>query len=85
MALGEDINPLEIYERDEWTCGICTKPIDRRLRRPSWWCATLDHIRPMRCFESAPEFYHTRANLQASHWKCNMDKGDTLCEDEMAQ
>lgn len=73
MAVGEKINHLEIFERDNWICGICKKPIDKALRQPNKWCATLDHIVPL-CVGG----FHIATNVQASHYQCNMQKGADL-------
>lgn len=72
-AAGESINHLEIFERDKWVCGICTEPVDKRLRGDNWMRATLDHIIPL-----CQGGQHTKTNVQCSHWKCNMSKGGQL-------
>lgn len=85
MSLGEEIVHLEIFERDNWMCGICKEPINRYLRKPNWYCATLDHVLPMKCFTDTPSLYHTHENVQAAHLKCNLDKADDIMADcEMA-
>jgi 5-methylcytosine-specific restriction endonuclease McrA len=73
MAKGEQIVALEIFERDNWICGLCSKPINKWLRCPSWWAATLDHIIPL-----SKGGQHIATNIQAAHLKCNLDKGDTF-------
>ena len=65
----EPIDPLAIYHRDNWTCGICTEPIDQKLDYPDLRCATLDHIHPM-----ALGGGHTPDNVQAAHFICNSTK-----------
>jgi 5-methylcytosine-specific restriction endonuclease McrA len=80
-AAGEDIDHLTVFERDEWTCGICNKPIDRKLRKPNPMCATIDHI--VEICEAlrqgwAVEKIHTYANVQASHMQCNLDKSQQV-------
>lgn len=80
-AQGEEFHALEIFERDNWTCGICFTKIDRRVRYPAWKCATLDHIVPIAAALAAgwpEETIHTRANVQAAHLRCNLTKADTL-------
>lgn len=63
----EHINPLTIYERDNWTCGICGKPVDKRLGYPDHKSATIDHIIPI-----AQGGTHTQDNVQCAHWDCNI-------------
>ncbi len=80
-ALGEEFDCMEIFERDRWTCGLCNKPINKRIRYPSWKCATLDHIVPIAkalALGWPPEKIHTRDNVRAAHLRCNLDKGDAL-------
>ncbi|MBW5481179.1 HNH endonuclease [Streptomyces bambusae] len=70
-ATAAQVDPLDIYERDQWACQLCHKAIDPAAEWPDPWSATLDHIKPV---SQAGE--HTAENLQASHWVCNIRKGD---------
>lgn len=79
MSLGENIVHVEIFERDGWVCWLCERPIDRRLRQPNWWCATIDHVRPMCAFEDLSK-WHTRDNVRAAHAYCNYTKGDSIMD-----
>lgn len=72
---GDDIDRLVVFERDEWTCGICHDPIDKLLRHPDPWAATIDHIIPL-CQGGE----HVWTNVQASHATCNAAKGGQLEE-----
>lgn len=76
MRRGDNIRHLDIFERDEWICGLCSTLIDRHLRGDSWMRATLDHIVPL-----SKGGTHTFDNVQAAHWRCNMAKGDRLTLD----
>lgn len=76
MAMGEDINHCEIFERDNWTCGICGGAIDKRLRKPNHYAATIDHIIPCTKWLDDMSKWHSRLNVQAAHWICNMRKSD---------
>lgn len=79
-AAGDDIDHLQVFERDEWTCGICNKPIDKTLRNPDPKCATVDHIVEIsRCIEEgwAEHLIHTYDNVQAAHLRCNLDKSQS--------
>ena len=68
----EPINPAEIYERDNWTCHICSEEIRRvpgnEVDIDGW---SLDHVIPMS--HGGP---HLKWNVAASHWGCNVLKGD---------
>lgn len=78
MAAGDDVVHLIVFERDNWTCGICGKKIDKRFRQPNPNCATIDHIIPISVAleEGWPtDTIHTYANVQAAHLSCNLDKG----------
>lgn len=78
---GEEFTPLEIFERDNWTCGICQEPISRYIRYPAWKSATIDHKVPI-CValrDGWPvEEIHTRDNVQAAHRRCNELKADRV-------
>jgi hypothetical protein len=66
----EDFLDIEIFERDNYICGICHKRINRQRRCPDPLSVTLDHIVAI-----ANGGNHTRDNVQASHFGCNMSKG----------
>lgn len=68
-ATVEVFDPVEIFERDGWVCGICTEPIDPNVRYPDHECASLDHVIPL-----SRDGEHSRANTQASHLRCNKSK-----------
>lgn len=72
----EVFTPLEIFERDRWTCGLCAEPIDPTLRWPDTGSVSLDHIVPL-----ARGGGHTRANCQAAHLGCNAAKGARVTEE----
>lgn len=79
MARGEKIVHLLVFQRDEWTCHLCSKIIDKYLRGDSWMRATLDHVIPL-----SKGGTHTYDNVAAAHWLCNMAKGDRLTLDAPA-
>lgn len=65
----ELFDPVEIFERDGWVCGICEGDIDPALSYPDPQCASLDHVIPL-----SRDGLHTRVNAQASHLRCNLRK-----------
>ena len=71
----ESISPREIHERDGWTCGICTEPIDRELSYPDPMSPSLDHVVPL-----SRGGHHVRTNVQSAHLLCNVIKNDYIGE-----
>lgn len=72
-AKGDDINCLILYELHGWICWICREPINRRLRLPSYWAATVDHVVPL-----AAGGTHTWDNVAPAHALCNFQKADRM-------
>jgi 5-methylcytosine-specific restriction endonuclease McrA len=72
-AYVESFHAKEIYERDNWTCGICDEPIDPASKLPDRMSASIDHIIPI-----SKGGTHERANVQAAHLHCNVSKGAKL-------
>jgi predicted nucleic acid-binding Zn ribbon protein len=66
-------NPLpsfiDIADRDQWKCGICGKPVNRRLEYPAPLAGSLDHLLPVSRGGS-----HDPSNLQLAHFRCNWSK-----------
>jgi hypothetical protein len=66
----------DVFERDNWICHICDKEIDpraeNRVDRPS-----LDHVIPI-----AAGGTHTLENVRASHLRCNIQKSDSLLDED---
>lgn len=69
----EDIDPLAVYERDRYRCGLCGGPIDMSTQKPHPRSPTIDHILPLVHGGS-----HTYANVQAAHFMCNSTKGHRI-------
>lgn len=67
------VDRQEIFERDNWICGICGEPIDSQLEFPHPMSVTLDHIVPL-----AKNGTHEPENVQAAHFKCNCSKGSKV-------
>lgn len=56
------------------TCGICGKPIDRKLKAPHPLSPVVDHIIPVK----KGGHPSSMDNLQLAHWTCNRQKSDKL-------
>lgn len=69
-AFIEEVWRTKVYERDNWTCRICNKPVDREAQVPEHFAPTLDHILPL-----ALGGDHSYANIQTAHFICNSRKG----------
>ncbi len=67
----ERLDPLAVFERDGWICGICGKPVSKRWKSPDPRSASLDHIVPLSRGGS-----HTWENVQCAHRGCNVMKSD---------
>lgn len=55
-------------------CAICGKPVDRSLKYPDPWSATVDHIIPVAKGGHPSDI----DNLQLAHFRCNRLKSDNL-------
>jgi 5-methylcytosine-specific restriction endonuclease McrA len=75
-AKGDEINHLVLFMMHGWTCWICREQINPRLRKPSLWAATVDHIIPL-CKGGT----HTWDNVAPAHATCNFSKADGLDTD----
>ena len=64
------INIYNIYKRDRWKCGICGLRVNKKLKHPHPYSASLDHIVPLSKGGS-----HTPSNVQLAHLRCNLSKG----------
>lgn len=65
------VSEIEIYERDNWTCQLCGKRVNRKLISPHPMSATIDHIIPL-----AKGGTHEPKNAQLAHRICNCKKSD---------
>jgi hypothetical protein len=70
---GELIVNADIFDRDGWACQLCARPIDQALTYPHPMSASLDHKQPL-----SSGGLHVSANVQASHLRCNMSKGNRV-------
>lgn len=72
----ERISHTAVFIRDNWTCGICGKRVDRSAKAPDPLSPSIDHVIPF-----AKGGSHTYGNVQCAHFGCNSIKGarvDTL-------
>lgn len=68
-----------IYERDNWTCQLCQKPVDPTLHYLDSWSASLDHVIPQ-SHQLIPD--HSPKALRLAHRWCNGARGDGTNMDE---
>lgn len=78
MAAGEEIDPVEIFDRDEWICGICNELVERHRRCPDPLAATLDHRVPLSKWTDDIDLWHRKENVRCSHKICNEVRSDDL-------
>lgn len=60
--------------KTENICGICGKPVNKKLKYPDPMSAVIDHIIPV----SKGGHPSAIENLQLAHWSCNRQKSDKL-------
>jgi len=72
-AKGDSIVALDVFEAHGWICNICQKQINKYLRVPNWWAATIDHVIPL-----AEGGTHTWENVAPAHLRCNLEKGNRM-------
>lgn len=72
-ATVEPFARVEVFERDNWMCGICGAEVSADAPPRSPMSASLDHIIPL-----ARGGAHTRENTQCAHLVCNMRKSDSI-------
>ena len=73
----ETFAPLEVFERDRWTCHLCGRRTLRTEVVPHPRAPTLDHVIPLA--QGGP---HTRANTRCACFLCNAIKGDRSTQPE---
>ena len=55
-------------------CAICGQPVNKALKYPDPFCATVDHIIPL----SKGGHPSDLSNLQLAHLRCNIQKSNSL-------
>lgn len=79
-ATAERFDPLEVFDRDGWVCGLCSLPVDPDRAWPDPMSPSLDHVVPL---SAGGE--HSRANTQLAHWLCNVRKGARVAEADLLE
>lgn len=69
-AIGAPFTNLEVFERDDWVCQLCSSPVDRALAWPDPESPSLDHVVAL-----ANGGAHSFDNVQLAHLRCNIQKG----------
>lgn len=72
------VSRAKIFKRDNWTCQICGKKVNRKLEYPHPMSASIDHVIAL-----ANGGTHEPANVQLAHFICNSvkssnDEGEQL-------
>jgi 5-methylcytosine-specific restriction endonuclease McrA len=65
----EKFLPVEVFERDGWTCYLCLRPVDKDVKYPHRLAAVLDHVVPL-----ADGGEHSKSNTACAHNVCNAKK-----------
>lgn len=68
-ATVESFTPAEIFDRDDWVCGLCMGAINKATPYPNPMSVSLDHVIPL-----SRGGAHSRQNTQAAHLVCNLRK-----------
>ena len=55
-------------------CGICGKPVNKKLKSPDPMSPVIDHVIPV----SKGGHPSAIENLQLAHWTCNRQKSDKM-------
>lgn len=66
----------EIFERDNWTCQLCGRKVNRNVTVPHPDAPVLDHVIPLD--KHGP---HVPDNVQCAHFMCNSIKGARVGDD----
>ena len=64
---------VEVFERDDWLCGLCGAQVDKDLVWPDPMSASLDHIIPL-----SRGGAHKLDNVQLAHLACNIRKNNQV-------
>lgn len=73
LRSGDDINPLEVYKRDAWTCQMCNKRVLMDKSAPHPRSPTMDHIIPL-----SRGGTHIWSNVRCACFRCNCKRGNRI-------
>jgi len=59
-------------------CGICGKPVDKKLKYPDPMSPVIDHIIPVNGPGGIQGHPSDISNLQLAHWACNRAKSNKM-------
>lgn len=65
----------KVFERDDWICRLCLKPVKRDAVVPHPKAPTVDHILPL-----ALGGAHVYENVQCAHFICNSRKSHVVAQ-----
>lgn len=71
----EPYSSRDVFERDEWICGLCNSWVNSELRHPDPWSASIDHIIPL-----SSDGIDAWDNVQLAHLQCNQRKNRNRVE-----
>ena len=63
------VDPQKVYDRDQWRCHLCRKPVPKTATYPHPRSASIDHIVPL-----AEGGEHSYRNVATAHLVCNTAK-----------
>jgi 5-methylcytosine-specific restriction endonuclease McrA len=72
---GQRVYRRKVFERDDWICRICRKPVKRDAVVPHPKAPTVDHILPL-----ALGGAHVYENVQCAHFICNSRKSHVVAQ-----
>lgn len=75
-AKGDKIDALTLFEMHGWVCCLCQKKINKYLRVPNWYAATIEHLIPI-----SRGGAHSWDNCRPAHLICNLRKDNQYPDD----
>ena len=69
-AFVEPVDYLTVFEKNNWICQLCNRPVSKLRDKRLVDIASLDHIIPI-----SKGGEHSYANTQLAHLSCNLIKG----------
>lgn len=72
-AAVEEIIDYVVFERDSWTCQLCSEAVDPKCEWPDSMSPSIDHIMPL-----SKGGDHSMDNVQLAHLGCNCRKNNNV-------